>query len=83
MKGKKIQEMSNEELLKHEKTVKTVTSLLCGALLVLFAATIFLNIVKKEFNPLTAVPIALLPILLININTLNEIKKEKKNRNLS
>lgn len=82
MSNKKISEMSNEELLKNEKTIKTVTSLLAGALFFLFAVTVFLNILKKEFNTLTVVPIAFLPILIININNLKEIKKEKVNRGI-
>jgi hypothetical protein len=82
MKNKKISEMSNEELLKNEKNIKLVTSMFGGALFFLFAVTVFLNIVEKKFNVLTAVPIALLPIFIVNINTLKEIKKEKTARRI-
>lgn len=83
MKSKKISEMSNEELLKNEKVIKTITALFGGTLLFLFIITIFLNIIKKEFNPLTIIPIALFSIFIININSLKEIKKEKEKRNLN
>lgn len=82
MSTKKYAEMSNEELLKSQKSIKTVTALLAGMLLFLFAINIFLAF-KKGISALGAVPIALLPILIININTLKEIKKELNSRNIS
>jgi hypothetical protein len=41
-----------------------------------------LLIFKNGFSALTVIPIALLPILIININKWNQLKKEKTNRNL-
>ena len=82
MKTKKPNEMTNEELLKNEKTIKSVTYTLSGMLLVLFVLNIFLAF-KKGFSALFVVPLALLPIVIINLNTLKEIKKEQGIRKLS
>lgn len=81
MENKKISGLSNEELIKSEKKVKTITLLLAGALLVLFLANIFLTF-KKGFTAMSVIPIALLPILILNINNWNALKKEIKSRNL-
>ena len=82
MKTKELNEMSNEELLKNEKSVKTITYILTGAIIALLVAIIFLT-VKKGFNALSVISLALLPIIILNFNTLKEIKKEIKYRNLS
>lgn len=81
MKNKNFTELSNEELLKNEKTLKTITIMLAGAVFILFIINIFLAF-KKGFSALTVVPIALLPIVIVNINSLKEVKKEIKSRNL-
>lgn len=75
MENKKLQELSTEELRKREKTTKLVTYMFAGILLFLFCINIF-NSIKKGFSALNAVPFALLPILLLNVNNLKEIKKE-------
>lgn len=82
MSTKKYTQMSDEELLKNQKSIKTITALLAGMLLFLFAINIFLAF-KKGFGALNAVPIALLPIVIINVNTMKEIKKELNSRNIS
>lgn len=82
MSTKRYAEMSNEELLKSQKSIKVVTGLLAGMLLFLFAINIFLAF-KKGFSALNVVPVALLPIVFINMNTLKEIKKELNSRNIS
>ncbi|MBB2143894.1 redox-active disulfide protein 2 [Pedobacter sp. LMG 31464] len=81
MSKKSLSELSNEELLKNEKTLKTITAMLAGAILVLFIINIVLAF-KKGFSALSAVPIALLPIVIINFSSLKEMKKEIKSRNL-
>lgn len=81
MKNKGLKELSNEELLKNEKSLKTITGMLAGALLVLLIINIFLAF-KKGFSALSVVPIALLPILIVNFGSLKEMKKEIKSRNL-
>lgn len=77
----KLEELSNEELLKREKMIITVTYTLAGMLLLLFGLGIFLTF-KKGFTALTVVPIALLPIVIINIGNIKKIKAERKLRNL-
>ncbi|GAA4151772.1 hypothetical protein GCM10022217_05890 [Chryseobacterium ginsenosidimutans] len=78
---KSISEYTNEELINNEKKIKVLTIMLMAAIVLLFLSTIFLTF-KKGFSALTVIPIALLPILIININNWNKIKKEKADRNL-
>jgi len=73
--------MSNEELLKNQRIIKLLAGMLGGALLVLFGAGLYITF-TKGFSPLFITSVALMPILIININNLNEIKKEIKARNL-
>ena len=81
MKNKKLEEMTNEELLKYEKMVKPITYILGGALALLFGINIF-SFFHNGYSALSIIPIALLPILIINLSNLKEIKKEKLKRNL-
>jgi len=78
---KPITEYSDEEIISNEKKVKVLTIMLMVAILLLFLSTMFLTF-KKGFSALTVVPIALLPILIMNINNWNKLKKEKVNRNI-
>ncbi|KQS41031.1 hypothetical protein [Pedobacter sp. Leaf194] len=77
----KLEELSNEELLKREKMVKSVTYTLAGMLFVLFALSMFLTF-KKGFTPLTVIPIALMPIVLANLGSIKKIQAERKLRGL-
>ncbi|MBO0933756.1 redox-active disulfide protein 2 [Fibrella aquatilis] len=79
MNSKKLQDMSREELLKQQKSIKFVTGLFIGVLSVLLAITLY-QTVTQGFTSLLTVPFALLPILLVNINTLRQIKQELANR---
>ncbi|MFP9099688.1 redox-active disulfide protein 2 [Flavobacterium sp. RHBU_24] len=81
MKSKKPAEMTNEELLKSKKILAPVTYMLAGMLGLLFCLNIY-NSLTKGFSALSVVPIALLPILIINLNAIKEINKEIKARNL-
>lgn len=82
MQSNKLTELTNEELLKRKKTTKLVTGLLLGMLAVLVVLNV-INIIngKQNFSSI-AVPIALLPIAIINFNSIKEIDKELKSRNL-
>lgn len=71
--------MNTEDLIKNEKMLKGIAYGFAVLLLFLFGINIFL-VVKKGFGPSQIVPIALLPILLLNLNNLKEIKKELKSR---
>jgi hypothetical protein len=79
MKDQKIQDMGTEALLKQKKTIGFVTGLLAGALIALFILTTA-SYVRKGFTPLLIVPFALLPILFLNVNNWQAIKKELKSR---
>jgi uncharacterized membrane protein len=70
MKAKKTTELTNEELIKNEKTIKILVISLAVLLLFLFASAIFVT------------SLGLLPILFILYNYWNELKKEIKVRNL-
>jgi 1,4-dihydroxy-2-naphthoate octaprenyltransferase len=82
MKNEKLAELTDEQLIKSEKQIKGLVLVFAGVLIVLLVSIIFLAS-KKGFSGLTAVPLALIPILVINLNNWNELRKEKKARNLS
>ncbi|GAB3796317.1 hypothetical protein GCM10028819_13700 [Spirosoma humi] len=71
--------MSIEKLQRQAKTIKVATGTLAGMLLVLLVMAIFLSI-KKGFSALVIIPFALLPILITNVNSLKQIKKELESR---
>lgn len=72
-------QMSIEKLQRQAKTIKVATGTLAGMLLVLLVMAIFLSI-KKGFSALVIIPFALLPILITNVNSLKQIKKELESR---
>ena len=67
--------LSTEELAKKAKTTKMVTGLLAGALLIEFAAGLYLTI-KDGFSIFIVIPIAFLPILLINYQNIKKLNEE-------
>ncbi|RZL21375.1 MAG: redox-active disulfide protein 2 [Pedobacter sp.] len=77
----KLEALSNQELLKREKMISAVTYTLAGMLLVLFLLAIILSF-AKGFSALTVVPVALMPIVLINLGSIKKIKAERKSRGL-
>jgi len=72
-------EMTTEELIKTQKSLKTVTYLFGVVLLLLFGLNVFL-VANKGFSASNVIPIALLPIFILNMNTLREMKKELESR---
>ncbi len=83
MKNENFSDLSTEELLKRQKTIKPLTILLIGTLILLFVLSLFITI-KKGFTALLVVPIALSPIAILNLNNLKNIQKEinsRKNQN--
>lgn len=82
MKTKNLNEMSKDVLLKYKKTLESVPYIFAAALLMVFYITIF-QFLKNGFTALSVIPIALLPLLIMNFSTLQEIKKETNNQNLS
>lgn len=79
MKAKPLSEYTTKELTQKLKTVKTLTSIFAGALIALFAINIYQSITNK-FTALSIIPIALMPILVINIASISKIKAELKSR---
>lgn len=78
----KIQEMSNEALLKRKKLTEVVTATLAGLLTILLIAALFLCF-KKEFFiglPLLMMPLSLSAIVFINIADVRAVKKELQTR---
>ncbi|MBB4804631.1 hypothetical protein HNP37_004728 [Flavobacterium nitrogenifigens] len=80
MKAKKPSDMSLEELLQKEKMIKVAIYSLIALNIILLIAVIFL-FVKKGFSALFVVPFSMVPIIIINSNSLKEIKKEIALRN--
>lgn len=70
-----LSSLSTEELNKKAKTVKTVMGLLAGVLLVEFAVGLYLTI-KQGFSIFMVIPIAFLPILIINYQNIKKINEE-------
>ncbi|GAB4023527.1 hypothetical protein GCM10028808_74180 [Spirosoma migulaei] len=85
MKSQKIQEMSNEALLKRKKTTEFVTGVLSGMLIVGVALAIFLWVKQGSSValPLLVTFFALSPIVWINITDLRSVKRELQTRNVA
>ncbi|CAM3963950.1 Redox-active disulfide protein 2 [Flavobacterium branchiophilum] len=79
MKNQKLSERNTADLKKSEKSIKTITGILLGMLLVLFMLSLYITF-TKGFTALLIIPITLMPIVILNFNTINEIKKELKSR---
>lgn len=82
METKKLTELSNEELLKKSKTTKLVTGMIIGFLIGLTVLNLINIINGKQHWGVLAVPLGLMPIALINYNSVKEINKELKSRGL-
>ncbi len=80
MKENPYSKLSLDELNTKVKNLKKATSIFTGVLMVLMFAVIFLAI-RQGFSMMTLVPTALLPMLIVNIMSLNAIQKEIKSRN--
>lgn len=75
MDPKKLQELSTEDLLKQEKALKMLTALLVTALLLVFVTALYTTL-RKGFTSLLIIPIALMPVGIMNHNNLKAIRKE-------
>lgn len=73
--AKKLSEMSNEELLKWQKTVKAIVYMMFGFVAVL-AVLVTILFVKQGFSPISILPVAMLPVAMLNVYNLSNIKKE-------
>ncbi|GGD60248.1 hypothetical protein GCM10011514_25260 [Emticicia aquatilis] len=79
MKENPYAKLSLDELKTKAKNLKKATSIFTGILMVLIFAVVFLAI-RQGFSMMTLVPTALLPMLIINIMSLNTIQKEIQSR---
>ena len=68
-----MSEQSNEQLLKARKSLKVITAMLAGAILLLFLVSLYNS---KIGYGLVAVPLALSTIVMLNIVDIKEISKE-------
>jgi cell division protein FtsW (lipid II flippase) len=82
METKKLTELTNEELLKKNKTTKLVTGMLIGAIIALTALNLvnIINGAQKWF--VLGVPLGLMPIVFVTYNSIKEITKELQSRGL-
>lgn len=81
MKVKKPSQMTNDELLKKEKIAKMTLYALLTMTILLTIAIIFLFI-RKGFSALVVMPFSMVTFIIINSNTLKEIKREIALRDL-
>lgn len=79
MKSMPLTELSTEQLVKNKKTIGAATAALAGLLLPLFILSLY-KWMTKGFTSLVVVPLALLPIVFVNLKKLKEIQKELEMR---
>ena len=79
MKKEDWSSLSTEDLNQKQKSIKSLTTMLIVILLLLFILSIYISI-KKGFTPLLVIPIALFPVVSMNLNNLKSIKKEIDSR---
>ncbi|MGV3696745.1 hypothetical protein [Flavobacterium sp.] len=79
-KDENLTSLSVEELKKKLKTTKTVTGLLAGLLFAQFAIGIYLT-TQQGFNVFMIVPVAFLPILIVNFTGIKKLNEEIARRN--
>ncbi len=80
MKENPYSKLSLDELNTKVKKLKKATSTITGLLMIAMFVVIFL-VIRQGFSTMTLVPTALLPMLIVNIMSLNAIQKEIKSRN--
>ncbi len=80
MKQVPLSELSQEELLKKEKTLKAASTVLRGMLVVLAAASVYLTYLQG-FSVFSVLPVTFLPIFIVNVGNLKKIQAEIASRN--
>lgn len=81
MKTRKPADLNDFELIRDQKKYKFLTIAMFIAIAILIVSGIFFSS-QKGFSATSVMPIAFLPILIVNITTWNALKKEIKLRNL-
>jgi hypothetical protein len=69
-----------EELEKRAKTTKIASIMLAVIIAIQFGIGIFLTL-SKGFNVFTVIPLAFLPMLIVNFTNIKKIKAEIAKRN--
>lgn len=82
MEKENLQELSTEELMKKKKSLNFAFGLMVGSLVITLMVTIFQTI-KNGFQLLNIIPFSLLPITVIIYNSVTNINKELKSRNVN
>lgn len=83
MAGKKLQEMSSEELFKQKKSIRFVVGLLIGVLFASISLLIYVYI-NEDFTPsliMLFAPLGFVPLVFISLTNLKAIEKEIQARN--
>lgn len=78
---KNLTNLNDVELLKKEKSAKTVIYVITVLFIISIIASVS-SYLEKGFTASSVLPILILGLLLSNFTTINSIKKEKKLRNL-
>ena len=79
MKNTSLSEMSSDEIIKNKKTIGAATAALAGLLLFLLILSIY-KWMTKDFTLQVVVPLALSPIVFLNIKKIKEMKRELQSR---
>ena len=81
MAAKKPHEMTDDELYKQERALKVAVNTMAVACVLMAISSIIVSL-RKGFNAITVLPLSFLPLLVINVNSLKEVRKEKQVRGL-
>lgn len=80
MKETGFENMTNEELRQKAKTLKVITGMLAGVLLILFVVAAYESYTEGAFSVVLITPIALSSIVLINYGKIKKMDAELKSR---
>ncbi|MDP3470118.1 MAG: hypothetical protein Q8S11_17385 [Daejeonella sp.] len=80
MKKVQLSELSQDELKNKAKTLKAANTILGTMLIILALASGYLTL-QQGFTVFSALPVAFLPMFVINITNLKKIRNEIASRN--
>ncbi|OIN57913.1 hypothetical protein [Arsenicibacter rosenii] len=75
MKEDSLSKLSLDELKAREKTLRFTSGLFIGCLIMMALAGAFLT-VQQGFNTFTVLPVAFLPLMLVNVYNLKKVRTE-------
>lgn len=76
-----VEEMSNEVLMKTEKSYRGIIIISIISLVIMIAVAIFISF-RQGFSPFTIMPVIFLPIYLNTYNMWKKLRAEMKKRDL-